>query len=169
MWLVCSQCGDFACEICRPDERFELCESCDQACVCGNCAPGTIGDETYEACACPECDVFGPAANAVFEWKKSGRITKAAVDAAARLWDPDIISERLYRSGFQDNGDVRGVAYQLLLKAASQSERTKRLARGIVERLEADLGLRVRLLVESSYQRSRRKASTLAWLKKYGV
>lgn len=62
-FLSCSQCEDFRCDdACTGSTpTLQSCESCDEAMVCTGCGMNTLGDETDDFGACPDCDVIAPA------------------------------------------------------------------------------------------------------------
>lgn len=155
IWLACSQCEEFACENCNDGEPFALCESCDGASVCSNCAHETIGDETLSAGACPHCDIVKPAARRISAWKRSGKITEDAVRAAARLWD-----SALSLDIFADNDNVRDDARDLLSAAATGPRRTRRYVKREMRGLHSDVAFRLTVLLAMSDRAPQRHAKS---------
>ncbi len=142
--IACSRCDEFACERCTDGGQFELCESCDNACICPSCAAYTIGDETHEPGACPECDIFWPAAERIQEWKKTRKITEEGVKAAVVMWNKDIDQRAFRSSSFCYDAPERDDALRLLRKASRSRVAIRKLLLeyldSLVPRVAAELG-----------------------------
>ena len=120
-----------------------LCMSCDRACLCDHCWSVTIGDETGELGACPECDVLDPAAKALEKFAKTGRTDNSTVDDAATWW-MDMHWEALCTEGVRD---------QYPKMPAMAIAALESVARGKNSRLRAELVETLRYLVHDGRRR----------------
>jgi hypothetical protein len=102
------------------------CESCDEAVVCTGCGMNTIGDETDDFGACPDCDVIAPALRELKRYDAERTRTDETLRQAKLVCeDRESFDAFLEQAPTEDLEEARTLALFALEAAARDTEEVR--------------------------------------------